>query len=174
MAYTLNQLRAVRKTSVHGRRLGLDANDFIVGPIGMRLPIDDVSGLGSAAVASGAATGTSVPYYGITRVVSSAGSTANTGFAYTLQAPPGPGVRKDFFYYGASTSAHVFGMGGSAVVQGGSLTSAGSTMFSMWRQNSQISLVSLTSAQWLMLNNLSSANASSDAFGISFTATASS
>lgn len=166
MAYTLNQLRAQRKTSIHGRRLGLDANDFLVGPVGVRLPHDDIDQTG---------TGTSVPYYGMTRIISSAnGGSTQAGLAYTIQAPPGPGVEKEIYHYGASTSAHVFGFSGSAVVQGGSLTSAGSTMISFFRQNAYVKLRSISSAIWLALNTKSSAGASSDMFGISFSATLSS
>ena len=174
MAYTLNTMRNDILTSIHGRRLGLDKNDFLVGHKGIRLPItEDVAGLGASAVIAGSGTGTSIANYGVTRITSSAGSTANTGFAFTLQAPT-PGCRKIIYQYGASTSAHVFGLSGSAIVQGGSLTSAGSTMFSMWKQNAMVELLGISTAIWLHLNSKTSGNASSDMLSVSYSATVSS
>ena len=174
MAFTLDTMRNNILTSIHGRRVGLDKDDFLLGHKGIRMPItEDVSGLGASAVIAGVGTGTSIANYGLTRVVSSAGSTANTGFAFTLQAPVA-GARKIIYKYGASTSAHVFGLSGSAVVQGGSLTSAGSTMISMWRQNAMVELLGISTAIWLHLNSRTSGNASSDAIGISYSATVSS
>lgn len=43
MAYTTQQLGAERQTSIHGRRLGLDRLDFLVGPKGVREPIEDLT-----------------------------------------------------------------------------------------------------------------------------------
>lgn len=166
MAYTLQQLRNARKSSIRGRQLGVDPWDFLVGPPGMRLPHDDVDHTGS---------GTSVPYYGMTRITASAnGGATQAGIAYTLQAPPGPGVIKEIYHYGASTSCFVFGLSGSAIVQGGSLTSAGATMISFFRQNAYAKLRSISSAIWLLVNSKSSGNASSDMYGLSFSATLSS
>lgn len=173
MAYVLETLRSEKIVSIHGRRLALDADDFLIGPKGLRHPItEDIAGLGSAATIAASGTGTTLANHGLTRIVSSAGSSANTGFAFTLQAPK-PGVRKSIFQYGASTSAHVIGFSGSAVVVGGSLTSAGSTMISIFKQNASVELVGLTTAVWLQMNSHSSL-VSSDHLGISYTATASS
>lgn len=166
MGYTLNTIRSERKTSIHGRRLGLDQYDYLVGPLGLREPYDDVNAANS---------GTSVPYYGLTRITAAANSGATqAGIAMTIQAPPKQGIRKRIFHQGASTSCFVFGFSGSAVVQGGSLTSAGATMISFFRQNAYAELLSLSSASWLLLNSKSSGNASSDMYGISFSATLSS
>lgn len=174
MAYTLTSLRNEKVTSIHGRRLAIDQDDFLIGPKGYREATpEDISGLGSAAVLGGSGTGTTISNYGLTRIVSSAGSSANTGFAYTLQAPKA-GVLKRIFHYGASTSAHVIGLSGSAIVQGGSLTSLGSTMISFFRQNAMVELLGISTAIWLHLNSKSSGNASSDMWGISYSATASS
>lgn len=43
MAYTVNQLRNEKQTSVFGRRIGLDRQDFLVGPSGLRLAVEDIS-----------------------------------------------------------------------------------------------------------------------------------
>ena len=174
MAFTLETMRNNILTSLYGRRIGLDKDDFLLGHKGHRMPItEDVSGLGASAVIAGVGTGTSVENYGMTRIVSSAGSTANTGFAFTVQAPKA-GVRKIIYQYGASTSAHVFGFSGSAVVQGGSLTSAGSTMISLFKQNAMVELLGISTAIWLHINSKTSGNASSDMLGISYSATVSS
>ena len=166
MAFTLEQLRSEGLTSIYGRRLSIDKDDFLVGPKGLRDAItEDITH---------AATGTTIVNYGMTRITSSAnGGSTQAGLAYTLQAPV-VGARKTIFHYGASTSCHVFGMSGSAIVQGGSLTSLGSTMISFFRQNAFVELLGISMAIWLALGLKSSAGASSDMWGISFSATLSS
>ena len=161
MSFSLTSLRDSILTSIWGRRIGLDKDDFILGFKGTRTAIEDFDN----------STGSTAVNYGMTRVMTTAASSG--GAAYTLQAPT-PGARKTLYHYGASTSCFVFGMAGSAIVQGGSLTSAGSTMISMFRQNACIELLGLSTAIWLHLGSKSSGNASSDMWGISFTATASS
>ena len=165
MAYTTQQMAAERVRPLHGRNAALDRNGFIVGPVGLREPIDDLVNT---------ATGTSIPNYGLTRITSPVnGGATQLGCAFTLQSPR-PGYRKTIYFQGASTSAHVFGLSGGAVIQGGSLTSAGTTMFSMFKQNSCVQLLGITTGTWLMLNSRSSAGVSSDMWGISFSATVSS
>lgn len=43
MAYTTEQLGRERMTSIHGRRLGLDRRDFLVGHRGERVPVEDLT-----------------------------------------------------------------------------------------------------------------------------------
>jgi len=99
-AVTLQDLRAERVTSIHGLRLGLDVDEFAVGPKGMR-----------AAIHSGtsATTGTALPNHGIVTLVTS------TNDSWTLTAPiPGCEVR----ILNASSS----GSTGIATVLGGTAT----------------------------------------------------
>ena len=43
MAISLNTLRNAKHTSIHGRRLALDSNDFIVGPKALRQPVFELT-----------------------------------------------------------------------------------------------------------------------------------
>jgi len=52
MAITLDGLRKFIKTSIHGKRLGLDATERLVGPKGLRLAVTN---------ATSASTGTQLP-----------------------------------------------------------------------------------------------------------------
>jgi hypothetical protein len=57
---TLDGLRRKIKTSIHGRRLGLDDTGHLAGAKGMRLPITSVTS---------DTTGTEIPNYGLASVV---------------------------------------------------------------------------------------------------------
>ncbi len=89
MALTLEQLRSQIITSIFGRRLGVDKDEFLVGPKDHRLSIEDIS----------TTAATSCQNYGHTRFLTSGSS--QTG-VYTLQAPV-PGVRKSFSLQSTST-----------------------------------------------------------------------
>ena len=165
MALSIETIRNSILTSIHGRRLGLGFNGELRGHTGGVDVVEEVGYL---------ATGTSCLPYGMTVITSPAnGGTSQAGTAFTLQTPI-PGMRKTIFHHGASTSAHVFGLSGSAKIVGGSLTSAGTTMFSTFRQNACVQLLAITTAMWLNLVSKSSANVSSDMWGISYSATVSS
>jgi len=62
MAITLDGLRKFIKTSIHGKRLGLDATERLVGPKGLRLAVTN---------ATSASTGTQLPNYGHITLTSS-------------------------------------------------------------------------------------------------------
>jgi len=66
MALSLDGLRRLIKTSVHGRRLGLDKDEFLAGPKGIRHAVTE---------ATSASTGTQLPNYGIVRITSSSAKT---------------------------------------------------------------------------------------------------
>lgn len=89
MASLLETMRNQIQTSIFGRRLGLDSNEFMVGPKDHRVQIEDIS----------TTAATSCSNYGHTRFLTSGSS--QTG-VYTLQAPV-PGVRKSFSLQSTST-----------------------------------------------------------------------
>ena len=69
MALSLAQLRAKIQTSIHGRRMGLDNDDCVSGPKGMRQTVT---------AATSASTGTQLPNYGIITLTST--ETGGTGW----------------------------------------------------------------------------------------------
>lgn len=92
MAYTVHQLRAERKTSIYGRRLGLDRRDFLVGPLGLRFAIEDIQSTVPTTLALG----------GLTRILTSGSSQGPT--QHILPAPI-PGVEKIVMLHSTSTGS---------------------------------------------------------------------
>jgi len=90
---TLDTLRNKIKTSIHGRRLGLDTEGFLVGPSGLRTE--------SIAATSGT-TGTALTNHGLTTFTMSTGA-AKT---YTLAAPVA-GCQKELVVTSSSTKGIV-------------------------------------------------------------------
>lgn len=76
MAQSLETLRSSLLTSIFGRRLGLDPQDYLAGPKSLREQVQDVN-TGSSA--------TAIPAHGVTRVTCS-GSTQGP-VQYLLDAP---------------------------------------------------------------------------------------
>ena len=82
MAINLQTLRGQKKTSIHGRRLALDANDALVGPIAYREPVFELTSASTAQTLAG---------YGLTIInVTSAVTTATNSF---FLPNPTPGQR---------------------------------------------------------------------------------
>ena len=82
MAISLNTLRSAKQTSIHGRRLALDNNDYIVGPKGLREPVFELTSASTAQTLAG---------YGLTVInVTSAVTTATNSF---FLPNPTPGLR---------------------------------------------------------------------------------
>lgn len=153
MAKLLETLRNSIVTSVHGRRLGIDKDDCLVGPKDMAVQVEDIS----------TTAATSASPYGITNVLTS-GST-QTG-RYTVQAPI-VGVRKTFVLQSTSSGTMQFEFT-NATVLGGSLTTAGSTIISLIRQNAVVNLVGISTALWRIVD-IASSLVSSDSRGVLFT-----
>lgn len=81
MAISLNTLRNAKHTSVHGRRMALDVNDFIVGPKELRKAVFELTS---------ATTAQTLSNYGFTAInVTSALTTATNAF---FIPNPTPGV----------------------------------------------------------------------------------
>lgn len=72
MAVSLNTLRSAKQVSIHGRRLALDFNDFLVGPKGLREPVFELTSASTAQTLAG---------YGLTVInVTSAVTSATNSF----------------------------------------------------------------------------------------------
>lgn len=153
MAYLIETLRSQMITSVHGRRLGLDKDDYAVGPKDLRRQVEDVQ----------TTEGSSLSPYGLTRVLTSGSSQTAI---HTLQAPV-IGVQKRIFLQSTSTGCQIIRFSGSATVIGASLTTAGSTCINLLKQGANVTLEAVTSALWL-LTGMQSSLVSSDHSFISF------
>jgi hypothetical protein len=94
MASLLESLKSAIKTSIHGRRLGLDSNDYLVGPPALRQQVEDID----------ASTGSSASPHGVTRSLTSGSSVTSS---YTLQSPI-PGVIKTLTLQSTSTGGSQF------------------------------------------------------------------
>lgn len=156
MAYSLQTLRSQRKTSIYGRRLGLDANDYLVGPPALRKVIEDVSGT----------AGSSYLPYGVTRILTSGSSQCGID---TLQAPV-IGVIKKIFLASSSTGCQLVKASGGALFYGCSVATAGSTVINFLGKGASVILEAVTTAAWYMFGSQSSL-VSSDHQSISFTTT---
>ena len=131
MALTLATIRNAIITSLHGRRLGFDVNDLLVGTAGIVQPITD---------ATSATTGTAISNTGITSVVTTTNDT------WTL-ADPIAGCKKTLVTGSSSTGVHTVTPAAativtSAGVAGDTITLTGGSAF--------IELVGLTTALWKM------------------------
>jgi hypothetical protein len=90
MAYSLNDMRARILTSIHGRRLGLDQDEFLAGSKGCRKALTD---------ATSDTTGTELQNNGFHSVVTTTDDT------WTLEDPL-PGVSVTLFTGSTSTGTH--------------------------------------------------------------------
>lgn len=137
MAQSLNTLRNNIVTSVHGRRLGLDVDEFLVGPKWLKQVIEDLT----------TSTGTDVLNHGIARVITS-GSTQGP-VQYRLDAPA-PGVRKVLVLDTTSTGSHQF----LSTPEGASILSAsdGTTkaVINLRGQGGAAVLEGLTTSKWIV------------------------
>lgn len=154
MAFLLETLRAQRKTSVHGRRLGIDKDDYLVGPKDLRTQVEDEQ----------TTAATSFSPYGVTRILTT-GST-QTG-VYTLQAPV-VGARKRIFLVSSSTGCQIIRASGSALFYGASVSTAGSTCINLLKAGANVTLEAVSTLAWYIFGHQSSL-VSSDSQGFSFT-----
>lgn len=138
MAISLDQLRNQIITSIFGRRLGLDKDEFTVGPKDHRVAIEDIS----------TTAATSALPYGHTRVLTSGSS--QTG-VYTLQAPV-PGVRKSFSLQSTSTGTMQFTATNAAF-----LSASGSSVavLSLISGGAFCDLIAVTTNYWQVLSGSS-------------------
>lgn len=95
MAFTTEQLKRAIKTSLYGRRIGLDANDYIVGPPDIRNQIEDIS----------STVATTISAFGLTEILTSGSSQGPV--QHNLPAPI-PGVQKIIGLNTTSTASFQF------------------------------------------------------------------
>ncbi len=135
MAFSLDQLRRRILTSIHGRRLGLDHNEFAVGPKGLRVPITD---------ATSDTTGTALPNHGLVSVVTT------TDDVWTLTDPL-PGCEVTLFTGSSSTGVHAIVPAAATIVSSNGI--AGSSI-SMGGAGASITLAGISTAAWILKNAL--------------------
>ncbi|MHB0965511.1 MAG: hypothetical protein ACYC36_03565 [Bellilinea sp.] len=95
MAQSIETLRNKILTSIHGRRLGLDSDETIVGPKDVKRAVQDLT--------SGS-TGTTLNAYGLIVARISGAATTAAGGVFILPNPI-PGVAIDLSYAGTSQGA---------------------------------------------------------------------
>ena len=154
MAYTIQQLQKDRVRPMHGRNGALDKDNFIVGPKGMRMAIEDVQ----------TTAATSFANHGLTRILTTGSSQLSE---YTLQAPV-IGSIKRIVMHSSSTGCQLVRASGSALFYGASVSTAGSTVINFLKAGGDVTLVAMSSVAWRMMGAFTSL-VSSDALGISFT-----
>lgn len=135
MALSLESLRNVIKTSLFGRRLGLDNDEFLVGHKDNRVAIEDIS----------TTAATSCINYGHTRFLTSGSSQLSNN---TLQAPI-PGVRKSFSLQSTSTGNQIITATNAAF-----LAASGSSVavINLQGGGAFVDLIAVTTAYWQILS----------------------
>jgi len=143
---TLQGLRNQLLTQIHGRRLALDPNDYLVGPKDLRAQISGFSSGGSTLTSTSVAS--NIDPFGLTVLGASAASGTTL---YTLAAPV-PGVRKVLFI--PTTGYAVVGTtaAGAFICSSGSITSTYGYITFTGKGN-VCELMGLTTALWGVLTN---------------------
>ena len=128
-------------TSLHGRKLGVDHDGYVIGQVGYRDPVE-------------LSTGTeALRTHGLSIL---SGTTA----VWTLGAPPAIGARKTIVNgssLSTATLSIVRSSSGSGVTFGGSTANGGGGVrINLLNNGSGVTLVGVSSAAWLPLNMQSS------------------
>lgn len=140
MASLLDTIRGQIMTSIFGRRLGLDKDEYLVGPKTLRQQVQDLTTSSSA---------TAVPAYGVTRVTCTGSSQGPV--QYLLDAPA-PGVEKALVLASSSTGSFQFltTAAGAKVFSSSAGTSAG--VINLVGQGAAIRLIGLATDTWGILS----------------------
>lgn len=146
MAFTLGQLKDRIRTSIHGRRLGLDNSDFLVGPKGLR---------GQVTNATSGTTATEIPNNGIASVITTTDDT------WLLEAPV-PGCNVKLGTGSSSTGLHTIGLNGATCV---STNGIASSSIVMQGGGAYVELNGLSTGAWM----ISSVKDSSGSSTVNFT-----
>jgi hypothetical protein len=131
MAITLEQIRGKILTSIHGRRLGLDANDHLVGPKSLRQQVTQ---------ATSATTGTAIDNYGLTLMA----MTTAAAKTYTLNAPEA-GVSKELVATSSSTLVTKITLSNASL---SSTAGSSTTSITFNGRGDRAILVGLSTSQW--------------------------
>lgn len=129
MAITLEALRSLSLTNIRGRRLGLDHNDFMVGPKDLRKAVSN---------ATSDTTGTTLVNYGFHTV------TTTTNDTWKLNSPT-PGVEVKLMTGSSSTGTHTITPTDATIVSSNGV--AGSSI-AMQGAGAYLSLIGLTTDSW--------------------------
>lgn len=130
----LSDLRGRWLTSIHGRKLGIDHDGFILGHSGDRMPIENSTAASTLA------------NYG----VSVLSGTTSTG--WTLNAPPAVGATKTIINNSSDSTATlsiVRSSSGSGVTFLGS-TGAGGVRINLLNNGAAVDLIAISTAIWAM------------------------
>ena len=131
MAISLTQLANNIRTSIHGRRLGLDNDDCLVGPKQFRRPVT---------AATSDTTGTALPNYGYVTVT----TTTNDGWSLT---DPYTGAEVTIVTGSSSTGTHAITPAAATIISSNGV--AGSSM-SLVGAGAGITLLGLSTSQWVV------------------------
>lgn len=131
MAISRESIRNKILTSIRGRRLGLDENDFLAGPSDLRKAVTN---------ATSATTGTAIPNYGFHTVA----STTDDGWRLT---DPIPGVAVKIATSTTSTGLHAITPVAATIIS--SNGTAGSSI-TLVGAGAHIELMGISTAQWLV------------------------
>lgn len=136
MAFTLRQLRDRVLTSIHGRRLGLDSDDFLVGPKALRLETFDL----------GTSVATTLSAWGSYVVTTAFSSTMGT-LQHNLPIPFA-GAELKLFMRSSSTASIQFlsTPNGASILSGSAGTTANAITFR--QQGAGVHLVGLSTDAW--------------------------
>lgn len=134
MAYSQDSLKSEIQTSLHGRRLGLDSNDYLVGPKSLRKAIQDLT-----------TVPTTVEAHGYARITATGSS---QGPVQHFLPSPQPGQEVTLVNGTSSTGSHQFlSTANGAAIRGSSGgTTAG--VINLRYAHAFAKLVGITTALW--------------------------
>ena len=142
---TLQGLRSQLLTQIHGRRLALDPNDYLIGPRDLRVQIEGFSSGGSTITSTAVATALSA--WGVSVVGASAASGTT---AYVLAAPV-PGVRKTLF---CPTTGYAVVLASTAAYYCSSASVTSTYQIATFTgKGNMLELMGLSTALWAVLTN---------------------
>ena len=141
MAQSLETLRGKNVTPIFGRRLGLQQDGTLAGPLEMKLAIEDIT----------STVPTTALAYGMTRVQTSGSSQGPT--QHFLPAPI-PGVRKYICMHSTSTGSQQFRStaNGASILTASDGTTAGTLNFR--GPGGSVELMGLTTAVWTVIGGM--------------------
>lgn len=141
MAQSLTTLRNNIITSIFGRRLGLQSDQTLVGPVGFKRVVEDIN----------TTDVTTALFYGVTRVMTSGSSQGPT---QSFLPAPVPGVEKYIVMHTTSTGSYQF----LSTANGASILAAsdGTTksLLNFRGPGGSVRLMGLTTAVWAVVGGM--------------------
>lgn len=137
MAMLRETLRSLGLTSVFGRRLALDPNDYLVGPSDLRRQVEDLT-----------TVATTVAGYGLSQVLATGSSQGPV--QYTLPAPVS-GVQKRLLLNTTSTASYQFlsTAAGASILAASDGTTKG--VVNLIGQGGSVTLEAISTARWAVV-----------------------